>query len=54
VLLGGAYTKTPIDLSSGKGALEIKKPLIQNVYLHPTVSLTVLLYWLGSKYGMLT
>jgi hypothetical protein len=29
VLLGGD-TKTPIDLSSGKGALEIKKPLIQN------------------------
>jgi multisubunit Na+/H+ antiporter MnhC subunit len=33
VLLGGAYTKTPIDLSSGKGALEIKKPLIKTMLI---------------------
>jgi hypothetical protein len=27
VLLGGAYTKTPIDLSSGKGAFGDKKSI---------------------------
>jgi hypothetical protein len=27
VLLGGAYTKTPIDLGSGKGAFGDKKSL---------------------------
>jgi hypothetical protein len=37
VLLGGAYTKTPIDLSSGKGAFGEKKLLI-HVNLHSTIS----------------
>jgi hypothetical protein len=50
VLLGGAYTKTPIDLSSGKEPLEIKALIQNHVNLHSTI-LPVLLYWLGSKYG---
>ena len=53
VLLGGAYTKTPIDLSSGKGAFGDKKAFnIKTMLISiPQLGLPVLLYWLGSKYG---
>lgn len=53
VLLGGAYTKTPIDLSSGKGAFGDKKAFnIKTMLISiPQLALPVLLYWLGSKYG---
>jgi hypothetical protein len=53
VLLGGAYTKTPIDLSSGKGAFGDKKAFNFKTMLIsiPQLVLPVLLYWLGSKYG---
>ncbi len=50
VLLGGAYTKTPIDLSSGKGAFGDKKAYnIKTMLISiPQLVLPVLLYWLGS------
>ncbi|MFV8345517.1 DUF5687 family protein [Flavobacterium sp. ZB4P13] len=50
VLLGGAYTKTPIDLSSGKGAFGDKKAFnIKTMLISiPQLALPVLLYWLGS------
>ena len=53
VLLGGAYTKTPIDLSSGKGAFGDKKAFNVKTMLIsiPQLGLPVLLYWLGFKYG---
>jgi hypothetical protein len=53
VLLGGAYTKTPIDLSSGKGAFGDKKAFnIKTMLISiPQLALPVLLYWLGSRYG---
>ena len=53
VLLGGAYTKTPIDLSSGKGAFGDKKAFNVKTMLIsiPQLGLPVLLYWIGSKYG---
>ncbi|MFV8269068.1 DUF5687 family protein [Flavobacterium sp. GT2N3] len=53
VLLGGAYTKTPIDLSSGKGAFGDKKAFnIKTMLISiPQLALPVLLYWLGSKFG---
>lgn len=53
VLLGGAYTKTPIDLSSGKGAFGDKKAFNVKTMLIsvPQLGLPVLLYWLGSKYA---
>ena len=53
VLLGGAYTKTPIDLSSGKGAFGDKKAFnIKTMLISvPQLGLPVLLYWLGSKYA---
>ena len=53
VLLGGAYTKTPIDLSSGKGAFGDKKAFnIKTMVISiPQLALPVLLYWIGSKYG---
>lgn len=53
VLLGGAYTKTPIDLSSGKGAFGDKKAFnIKTMLISiPQLALPVLLYWLGSKYA---
>ncbi len=53
VLLGGAYTKTPIDLSSGKGAFGDKKAFNVKTMLIslPQLGLPVLLYWLGSKFG---
>ena len=53
VLLGGAYTKTPIDLSSGKGAFGDKKAFnIKTMLISvPQLGLPVLLYWLGLKYA---
>lgn len=53
VLLGGAYTKTPIDLSSGKGAFGDKKAFnVKTMFISiPQLGLPVLLYWLGSRYG---
>jgi hypothetical protein len=49
VLLGGAYTKTPIDLSSGKGAFGDKKAYNMKTMLLsiPQLALPVLLYWIG-------
>jgi hypothetical protein len=51
VLLGGAYTKTPIDLSSGKGAFGDKKAFNVKTMLIsiPQLALPVLLYWAGSS-----
>ena len=51
VLLGGAYTKTPIDLSSGKGAFGDKKAFnIKTMLVSiPQLALPVLLYWAGSQ-----
>ena len=53
VRLGGAYTKTPIDLSSGKGAFGDKKAFNFKTMLIsiPQLVLPVLLYWLGSTVG---
>lgn len=50
VLLGGAFTKTPIDLSSGKGAFGDKKAFnIKTMLVSiPQLALPVLLYWIGS------
>jgi hypothetical protein len=49
VLLGGAYTKTPIDLSMSKGAFGDKKAMNANTMLLtiPKLVLPVALYWLG-------
>jgi multisubunit Na+/H+ antiporter MnhC subunit len=53
VLLGGAYTKTPIDLDSGKGAFGDKKAFNVKTMLIslPQLGLPVLLYWLGSYWA---
>jgi hypothetical protein len=53
VLLGGAFTKTPIDLSSGKGAFGDKKAFnIKTMFISiPQLGLPVFLFWLGNKYG---
>jgi uncharacterized membrane protein (DUF485 family) len=50
VLLGGAYTKTPIDLAMSKGAFGDKKAFNVNTMLLslPKLLLPVLLYWAGS------
>jgi hypothetical protein len=50
VLLGGAFTKTPIDLSMSKGAFGDKKAFNVNSMLLsiPKLLLPLLLYWLGS------
>jgi hypothetical protein len=50
VLLGGAFTKTPIDLSMTKGAFGDKKSFNVNTMLLslPKLLLPVFLYWLGS------
>lgn len=50
VLLGGAFTKTPIDLESSKGAFGDKKAFNTNtMFLSlPKIFLPVLLYWAGS------
>ncbi|MFV5687398.1 DUF5687 family protein [Flavobacterium sp. ZT3R25] len=51
VLLAGAYTKTPIDLDSSKGAFGDKKAFSVNTMLIslPKLLLPVGLYWIGSK-----
>jgi hypothetical protein len=51
VLLGGAYTKTPIDLTSSKGAFGDKKAFNMNAMLIslPKLLLPILLYWAGSE-----
>ncbi|PWA11518.1 DUF5687 family protein [Flavobacterium laiguense] len=50
VLLGGAFTKTPIDLSSGKGAFGDKKAFNVKTMLItiPQLILPVGLYWSGT------
>ena len=50
VLLGGAFTKTPIDLSSGKGAFGDKKAFnIKTMLVSiPQLALPVLVYWIGA------
>ncbi|QBN19311.1 DUF5687 family protein [Flavobacterium nackdongense] len=50
VLLGGAYTKTPIDLQSTKGAFGDKKAFNTSAMLLslPKLLLPILLYWAGS------
>jgi len=51
VLLGGAYTKTPIDLTTSKGAFGDKKAFNVNTMLLtlPKLLLPLLLYWAGSS-----
>lgn len=51
VLLGGAFTKTPIDLQSTKGAFGDKKAFNTSAMLLslPKLLLPVLLYWVGSS-----
>jgi hypothetical protein len=51
VLLAGAYTKTPIDLDSSKGAFGDKKAFNVNTMLIslPKLLLPLGLYWIGSK-----
>ncbi|WP_289664032.1 DUF5687 family protein [Flavobacterium panacagri] len=53
VLLGGAFTKTPIDLSNAGGAFGDKKAFNVNAMLLtlPKIVLPVLLYWLGLHFG---
>jgi hypothetical protein len=50
VLLGGAFTKTPIDLQSTKGAFGDKKAFNTSAMLLslPKLLLPILLYWIGS------
>ena len=50
VLLGGAYTKTPIDLTMSKGAFGDKKAFNANTMLLslPKLLLPIFLYWAGS------
>ena len=50
VLLGGAFTKTPIDLSMSKGAFGDKKAFNVNTMLLslPKLLLPLLLYWFGT------
>jgi hypothetical protein len=51
VLLGGAFTKTPIDLQSTKGAFGDKKAFNTSAMLLslPKLLLPILLYWIGSS-----
>jgi hypothetical protein len=51
VLLGGAFTKTPIDLSSTSGAFGDKKAFNINVMLLtiPKLLVPIILYWIGFK-----
>jgi len=51
VLLGGAFTKTPIDLETSKGAFGDKKAFNVNTMLLslPKLLLPILLYWAGSS-----
>ena len=51
VLLGGAFTKTPIDLQSTKGAFGDKKAFNTSAMLLslPKLLLPIFLYWIGSS-----
>lgn len=51
VLLGGAFTKTPIDLAMSKGAFGDKKAFNVNTMLLslPKLALPLLLYWAGTS-----
>jgi len=51
VLLGGAFTKTPIDLAMSKGAFGDKKAFNVNTMLLslPKLVLPLLLYWAGTS-----
>jgi hypothetical protein len=51
ILLSGAYTKTPIDLESSRGAFGDKKAFNVNTLLLslPKIVLPVFLYWAGKK-----
>ncbi|MDX6180996.1 DUF5687 family protein [Flavobacterium sp. Fl-77] len=53
VLLGGAFTKTPIDLSSSSGAFGDKKAFNVSAMLLtlPKLLLPLLLYWTGLHFG---
>lgn len=53
VLLGGAFTKTPIDLSSAGGAFGDKKAFNVSAMLLtlPKLLLPLLLYWTGLHFG---
>lgn len=53
VLLGGAFTKTPIDLSNAGGAFGDKKAFNVSAMLLslPKIFLPLLLYWLGLHFG---
>ncbi|MTH17835.1 DUF5687 family protein [Flavobacterium sp. LC2016-01] len=53
VLLGGAFTKTPIDLSSASGAFGDKKAFNVSAMLLslPKIFLPLLLYWLGLRFA---
>lgn len=53
VLLGGAFTKTPIDLSNAGGAFGDKKAFNVNSMLLslPKIFLPLLLYWLGLRFA---
>ncbi len=53
VLLGGAFTKTPIDLSNASGAFGDKKAFNVSAMLLslPKIFLPLLLYWLGLHFA---
>ena len=53
VLLGGAFTKTPIDLSNAGGAFGDKKAFNVSAMLLslPKIFLPLLLYWLGLHFA---
>lgn len=53
VLLGGAFTKTPIDLSNAGGAFGDKKAFNVNSMLLslPKIFLPLVLYWLGLRFA---
>ena len=53
MLLGGAFTKTPIDLSNAGGAFGDKKAFNVNSMLLslPKIFLPLILYWVGLHFG---
>ncbi|WDF63527.1 DUF5687 family protein [Flavobacterium sp. KACC 22763] len=53
VLLGGAFTKTPIDLSNAGGAFGDKKAFNVNSMLLslPKIFLPLVLYWIGLRFA---
>ena len=53
VLLGGAFNKAPIDLSSSKGAFGDKKAFnVKTMIISiPQLGLPVFIYWLALKYA---